>query len=80
VWWLKTEIVASQEIEIGRTMIQGQQGQKLRGTTFPPMAGCADVPLSSSAMRGSMYRRITVQAAQGIKRHPVWKIINDERT
>jgi hypothetical protein len=27
-----------------------------------------------------MYRRITVQAAQGIKRHPVWKIINDERT
>jgi hypothetical protein len=40
-------ILATQEAEIGRIMVQGQPGQKVHKTPSQQMAGCSSTHLSS---------------------------------
>jgi hypothetical protein len=57
-------MLATQEVEIRRIIVQDQPEQKVHKIPYQPMAGCGGLYLSSQLWRGSISRRVTVQAAQ----------------
>jgi hypothetical protein len=75
-WWVKSIILATQEAEVGKIMVQGQSGQKVHETS----------PISTNdwvwwytpvipAMWGST-NRIPVEAKLGITQDTISKITN----
>jgi hypothetical protein len=51
-WWLILIILITQELEMGRIMVQGQHWKNVCETpTSELLAGCSDAPLSSQLLR-----------------------------
>jgi prephenate dehydrogenase len=68
VWWFKSVILVTWEVEIGRIIVQSQPEQKVHVTPSHPMTGCSDSESDVIPdMRGSTNRRVVVQVHLGIR-------------